>query len=231
MKYALVIPAGGVGKRMGEDIPKQYLQLGGKTILERTLNAFSEVKPEVVLIAAHKSYHSEIEQYIKNVFDDINFELFEEGRTRFHSVYNCLHSSLLSDIHKVLIHDGVRPFVSKSVINNVLTELDNHKSVIPYIKPTDTVKKLDHEKNCEFVEKTLDRETIALVQTPQGFNKELLLEAYKYAEENQFKGTDDSSIIEYFDTTTRLIDGSYDNIKITTPFDMKIAELLIKENK
>lgn len=216
-----IIVAAGKGTRMGSEIPKQYLSVGGKTILETTLYKFekSNEVDEIILIV-----NKEDLEYVRNEMADFYKKITcvrAGGSTRTESVYEGIKSVSRHD-GIVLIHDGVRPFISYNLITSCVEGAYNYKACIPVVDVVDTVKETGNDG---FVNKTLDRSHIKAVQTPQAFEYELISECYHNAVTEDAVFTDDSSIAEYYGYKVRVIDGLTRNIKITTPQDLRIAEI------
>jgi 2-C-methyl-D-erythritol 4-phosphate cytidylyltransferase len=217
MRFSLIIPSGGVGKRFGGDIPKQYLEINSIPIIIRTIKAFERIEPiENCIISAHKHWHD----FILNQAEKhkIKMELYfaENGEQRQHSVYNAIKNKKCSGDF-VLIHDAVRPFICKDIIMSVINGLNNFEAVIPVIPAKDTIKEINPDGT---VNKTLERSKLFLVQTPQGFKKDILIKAYDYAFKNNFIGTDDASIAEFSNILVKVVSGNSKNIKITNPEDI-----------
>lgn len=226
MKYTLIVPSGGVGERVGGDIPKQYIELKDKTILNWTLSRFTSFEEITqLLIPADNNFENEIIASIPKEFEK-KYKITSHGQTRFHSIYNSI-KYIDEDIDYVIVHDAVRPFVSHELIQNLMSKVQKYKAIVPYLTPTDTIKEIDSELHKTYVQRTLDREFLAAVQTPQIFKKELFLESYEYAKKNQFKGTDDSSILEYSNIFPKLIFGEDRNLKITSELDVEVAKFLL----
>lgn len=220
MDYIIIV-AGGKGLRMGSDIPKQFLPIGGKPVLMRTLERFREYSKDIqiilVLPEAQQAYWHELCQ--KYHFD-VEYTLANGGQTRFHSVQNGLAKVPDDAIGVVGVHDGVRPFPSIEVIRNCYTTAREKKAVIPVIPVVETVRHLEGEQS-----KTVPRDAYRLVQTPQTFDIQLLKAANRQPYNDGF--TDDASVVEAFGYNITLVEGNRENIKITTPYDLKIAEVLI----
>ena len=218
----VIIVAGGKGLRMGSDIPKQFLPIGGKPVLMRTIERFREYSPTLqiilVLPKAQQDYWQELcQEYHFNV----EYQLADGGETRFHSVQHGL-ALIPDDAEGVVgVHDGVRPFPSIEVIRNCYEAARKHKAVIPVIPVVETVRKLQGE-----VSITVPRNDYRLVQTPQCFDIQLLKAANRQSYNDGF--TDDASVVEAFGFAITLVEGNRENIKITTPYDLKIAEVLVQ---
>ena len=213
--------AGGKGLRMGSDIPKQFLPIGGKPVLMRTLERFREYSADLhiilVLPEAQQAYWQELcEKYDFKV----KYQLANGGQTRFHSVQNGL-ALVPDDAEGVVgVHDGVRPFPSIEVIKNCYETARTAKAVIPVIPVVETVRHLDGNSSV-----TVPRGDYRLVQTPQTFDIQLLKAANRQPYNDGF--TDDASVVESYGHAITLVEGNRENIKITTPYDLKIAEVLI----
>ena len=220
MDYIIIV-AGGKGLRMGSDIPKQFLPIGGKPVLMRTLERFREYSKDIqiilVLPEAQQDYWHELCQ---EYHFDVEYTLANGGQTRFHSVQNGLAKVPDDAIGVVGVHDGVRPFPSIEVIRNCYTTAREKKAVIPVIPVVETVRHLEGEQS-----KTVPRDAYRLVQTPQTFDIQLLKAANRQPYNDGF--TDDASVVEAFGYNITLVEGNRENIKITTPYDLKIAEVLI----
>lgn len=218
MKYVLIV-AGGKGLRMGTELPKQFLPIGGKPVLMRTLEAFYTYNSEIQLILVLP--HSQ-QDYWKQLCREYHFSLphvvADGGETRFHSVKNGL--ALVNTPGLVGVHDGVRPFVSQEVISRCYDLAAEEKAVIPVIDVVETVRHLNGEGSV-----TVNRDDYKLVQTPQVFDVELLKQAYNQSYTPHF--TDDASVVEALGVPVALTVGNRENIKITTPFDLKIATVLL----
>ena len=220
MDYIIIV-AGGKGLRMGSDIPKQFLPIGGKPVLMRTLERFREYSKDIqiilVLPEAQQAYWHELCQ---EYHFDVEYTLANGGQTRFHSVQNGLAKVPDDAIGVVGVHDGVRPFPSIEVIRNCYTTAREKKAVIPVIPVVETVRHMEGEQS-----KTVPRDAYRLVQTPQTFDIQLLKAANRQPYNDGF--TDDASVVEAFGYNITLVEGNRENIKITTPYDLKIAEVLI----
>ena len=220
MDYIIIV-AGGKGLRMGSDIPKQFLPIGGKPILMRTLERFRDYseKLQIILVLpiAQQDYWRQLcEQY----HFEVKYQLANGGQTRFHSVQNGL-ALIPDDVEGVVgVHDGVRPFPSVEVIRNCYEAARTAKAVIPVIPVVETVRHIEGEGSV-----TVPRGDYRLVQTPQTFDIQLLKAANRQPYNDGF--TDDASVVESFGHQITLVEGNRENIKITTPYDMKIAEILI----
>lgn len=221
MKYYAIIVGGGSGKRMQNSIPKQFLLLKNKPILMHTISVFatSIFQPEIIIVL-----HSDLHQYWKDLCIKYNFNiphvLINGGEQRFHSVRNGLISIKEDGI--VAIHDAVRPLVSTKLISRLFEEAANNGNAIAAIKPSDSIRQVFSENESKIV----NREELVLIQTPQTFKIEQL--RLSYQQPYQIKFTDDASVVEEGGFKINLIEGERNNIKITYPEDLELANLLIK---
>jgi 2-C-methyl-D-erythritol 4-phosphate cytidylyltransferase len=219
MKTVAIIPAGGTGRRMGGDIPKQYLLLAGIPILAHTLGAF-QCSPHIgeIILAVPEADIGEVR---RNVVERHGFSrvtlILAGGRERQDSVKNAL-AHLRDDHGLVLIHDGVRPFVTCEVIERAVAGAKQYGAVTTGIPVRDTVKRVNGQG--EVVE-TVPREGLWLTQTPQAFRREVILAAYQRAVADEFYGTDDASLVERMGIPVRMVYGDVENIKVTTPEDLE----------
>ena len=220
MDYIIIV-AGGKGLRMGSDIPKQFLPIGGKPVLMRTLERFREYSSNLqiilVLPEAQQAYwHQLCEEYHFNV----EYILANGGQTRFHSVQNGL-AKIPDDAQGVVgVHDGVRPFPSIEVIRNCYETARKVEAVIPVIPVVETVRHLEGDTSV-----TVPRGDYRLVQTPQTFDIQLLKAANRQPYNDGF--TDDASVVESYGHQITLVEGNRENIKITTPYDIVISEAIL----
>lgn len=217
---AVIIVAGGKGLRMGGEIPKQFLPLGGKTILMRTINRFLEFDSSIQVILVLPESQQD---YWYSLCEEYRFQqpyvIANGGETRFHSVKNGL-AKVSKAVELIGVHDGVRPFVSIETIRAAYEEASRSGAAVPVIDVVETIRHLVDESGSV----TVPRGDYRLVQTPQVFSSELLLSAYAQPYTDFF--TDDASVVERFGHAVRLVAGNRENIKITTPFDLKVAEVL-----
>ena len=226
MDYIIIV-AGGKGLRMGSDIPKQFLPIGGKPVLMRTLERFraysTDLQIILVLPEAQQDYWRKL---CEDYHFDVNYQLANGGQTRFHSVQNGL-ALVPDDAEGVVgVHDGVRPFPSIEVIRNCYETARTAKAVIPVIPVVETVRQLFSNGQQDLrTSKTVPRDEYRLVQTPQTFDIQLLKAANRQPYNDGF--TDDASVVESYGHAITLVEGNRENIKITTPYDLKIAEVLI----
>ena len=220
MDYIIIV-AGGKGLRMGSDIPKQFLPIGGKPVLMRTLERFRQYSPTLqIILVLPKAQQDYWQKLCKEYAFDIDYQLADGGETRFHSVQNGLAKIPDNAQGVVGVYDGVRPFPSIDVIRNCYETAREKKAVIPVIPVVETVRHLKGDTSV-----TVPRNDYRLVQTPQTFDIQLLKAANRQPYNDGF--TDDASVVEAFGFDITLVEGTRENIKITTPYDLKIAEVLI----
>ena len=218
MDYIIIV-AGGKGLRMGGEIPKQFLPIGGKPVLMRTLERFREYSKDLQIILVLPEAQQEYwHQLCLEYHFDVEYTLANGGETRFHSVQNGL-AKVPDDAKGVVgVHDGVRPFVSVEVISNCFETARTKKAVIPVTPVVETLRHIPSQQN-------VLRSDYCLVQTPQCFDIQLLKAANHQPYSEVF--TDDASVVEAYGHEVSMVEGNRENIKITTPFDLKIAETLI----
>lgn len=219
-QYVLIV-AGGKGIRMGGDIPKQFLPIGGVPVLMRTMDAFYAYNQDIqiILVLPHDQQAFWLDLCRKHHFER-PYRIADGGETRFHSVKNGL--ALVETPALVGVHDGVRPFVSSDVIRRCYAEASQKHAVVPCVNVVETLRHVQEERSV-----TVPRDEYRLVQTPQVFDATLLKKAYEQPYSLQF--TDDASVVESMGMVVSLIEGNRENIKITTPFDLKIASALLEE--
>ena len=222
MDYIIIV-AGGKGMRMGAEVPKQFLPIGGKPILMHTIESFHEYNPELeIILVLPKSQH----EYWKQLCTEHNFNvshtIVNGGDTRFESSRNGLAAIPDEEIGVAGIHDGVRPFVSKEVIDNCFETARDDFAAIPVLPVTDTIRYVDKQGGG----KNVMRSDYRVVQTPQVFDIQLLKQAYNADYQESF--TDDASVVESLGCQATMVEGNRENIKITTPFDIIVAEALLK---
>ena len=220
MDYVIIV-AGGKGLRMGSDIPKQFLPIGGKPVLMRTLERFREYSAELQIILVLPEAQQDFWKGLcKEYHFQVEYLLANGGQTRFHSVQNGL-ALVPDDAEGVVgVHDGVRPFPSVEVIRNCYETARTAKAVIPVIPVVETVRHLEGDSSV-----TVPRGDYRLVQTPQTFDIQLLKAANRQPYNDGF--TDDASVVESYGHAITLVEGNRENIKITTPYDIVVAEAII----
>ncbi|MBL7995018.1 2-C-methyl-D-erythritol 4-phosphate cytidylyltransferase [bacterium] len=225
---SVIIPAAGVGKRMGDVVPggvgKQFVSLQNRPLISYTLERFDKSKyvDEIIVVCSSEAITYMRKEVVKqNHFSRI-IRLVTGGKERQDSVYEGFKAIDRADI--VLVHDGVRPFVRTSRIDQLIEVCNTVAAAVLAVKPKDTVKSQDNE---QYIEKTLDRSTLWNIQTPQAFDYGILKEAYEYATRSGFYGTDEAMLVEKIGRRIKLVEGDYENIKITTPDDLNYAEFIL----
>ena len=218
MKKIALIVAGGHGKRMNNDIPKQFLFLKNKPVLYYSIKAFLDTYEDVeVILVLPEEHIGKGQEIIDGYFDASRFRITAGGRTRFHSVQNGL--SLIKEEAIIFVHDGVRCLLTNDLIKRCYEAALEFGTAIPAIACKDSVRLLTPNGN-----KILDRNKVRLIQTPQTFHSKILLPAYAIDYKDQF--TDEATVVEAFGLKINLIEGETDNIKITTPADLFIAQFI-----
>jgi len=218
-KYVLII-AGGVGKRMNMDIPKQFIPIAGKPVLMHTISKFRAFDSKINIIVIIPKEHIALWKDLCTEFNfKVEHQIVRGGKERFYSVKNGL--KIVPDNSLVLIHDGVRPLVSIETIKRVTETSEKLGNAIPFIDMTQSVRKVVKGKN-----NAVDRSQLKLIQTPQGFHSSLIKEAYSKRYRASF--TDDASVLEAQGFTINLVKGNHKNIKITSSTDLHLVECLVK---
>lgn len=215
--YSVIIVAGGKGYRAGGELPKQFLTIGGKPMLMHTIQAFYDYDYRVRIIVVLPDGYKPLWQKLCDEYKfTVNHKIVYGGESRFHSVKNGLNE--VSDEETVCIHDAARPFVTTDLIGRCFDDsFDNHCGIIPVINEVNSVRKLTESGSI-----IVDRQELKLVQTPQAFPADLLKAAYNTQYDSSF--TDDASVAEKNGLKIMLVDGEDTNIKITTAFDIELAE-------
>ncbi len=221
-RVAALIPAAGSGQRMGGAVPKPYLLLGGREILARTLAVFeacAAVHEVWVIVSADQQTHCRkyiVERY---GFDKVH-GVVAGGEERQASVWRGLQQ-LAPEVDLVVVHDGVRPFVSHAMIEDALDGAAQHGAAIAAVPLKDTIKRVSLQGQ---VEATIPREHLWRIQTPQAFRRQLLQQAFEHAWQQRLAATDEAGLIEAYGHPVHVVQGSEQNVKITTPDDLVICE-------
>ncbi|MEI7964728.1 MAG: 2-C-methyl-D-erythritol 4-phosphate cytidylyltransferase [Chitinophagaceae bacterium] len=219
MKKFAVIVAGGMGSRMNHTVPKQFLLLNGKPVLYYTIKAFLQAYADLQIILVLPEAHVSAGQEIIDAFFDYErIQITVGGRTRFHSVQNGL--AMINDESIIFVHDAVRCLVTEDLIHRCYEAALEQGSAIPVVDSRDSLRMITDEGN-----EALERSRIKLVQTPQTFHSKILLPAFKIDYKEKF--TDEATVVESFGLKVQLIAGEENNLKITSPVDLLIAERLI----
>lgn len=223
MDYIIIV-AGGKGLRMGGDLPKQFMPLHGKPVLMHTIERFRAYSDElkIILVLPHEQ-----QDYWRQICQKHNFTIehtvVDGGQTRFHSSQNGV-AAVPDDATGVIgIHDGVRPFVSEETIARCFEAARQFGAALPVLPVTDTLRRVTDDGGYN-----VQRNDYRTVQTPQTFDAQLLKQAFKQPYSDNF--TDDASVVEALGHKVTMVDGNRENIKLTTPFDLVVAETLIKKN-
>ncbi len=220
-----IIVAAGKGSRMNAGINKQFLILKGKPILWHTIKCFEDNSKidDIILVLAKDDF-----EYFKSSVDFRKFEKISKivfgGNTRQNSVINGLNATEMQEEDIVLIHDGARPFVSREIIDNGIKYANKYKAAACGVKPKDTIKVINEDG---FGHKTLVRDELVCIQTPQCFQFKTIFDSHKKVDESKIAVTDDTSVVEVCGNKVYIYPGSYDNIKITTPEDLQVGERIL----
>ena len=221
-KYAVIV-AGGSGQRMGAILPKQFLLLQGRPVLWHTLNTFLRSYEDIqIILVLPKANVSEGESLRKNLNAEQRIILTEGGDTRFQSVKNGL--LLVKEDSVVFVHDGVRCLITEELIHRCYNQAVVKGSAIPVVTATDSIRIMEDEDHY-----VMNRNNVRIVQTPQTFQSKLILAAFEQSFDEGF--TDEATVVEASGENVYLVEGEYDNIKITRPVDLLIAEKILSERK
>lgn len=225
-KIVAIVLAGGQGHRMKTDVPKQYLLLEGKPVLYYSLAAFELSRVDEIILVTGET---EIDYCQTEIIEKYGFRKVKKvvagGAERYHSVYAGLRNCV--DCNYVLIHDGARPFLLPDMIERAIEGAKRYHACVLGMPVKDTIK-ISDEKG--FVEQTPDRKKVWMVQTPQSFEYQMVYRAYQMLMDSEIAVTDDAMVVEKFlQQPVKLVEGSYENIKITTPEDLAVAVTLAKK--
>lgn len=228
MTSAIIVAAGkGTRMKSAAGVSKQYIEIMGKPVILRTIEKFteSEAVDEIVIVLMKDDEAYFREKILSKVKSEKPVKIAYGGKERFESSLNGIKASS-QDSDTVLIHDGVRPFVKPSEIERVASRAKETGAAVLAVKSKDTVKLVSDG----MIESTPDRESVYLIQTPQGFSKKLLIDSYEDLLNSKeiFMPTDDASVVERFGARVSIVEGSYENIKITTVSDLAFAEAILK---
>jgi 2-C-methyl-D-erythritol 4-phosphate cytidylyltransferase len=223
----VIIAAAGSSTRMGGAVKKQFLELAGKPIWMHAVEKFDSCpQSNSIVLAAPADSLSSLRQQA-SAFQKVRM-VVAGGAHRQDSVRNALESMKTFSPDVILVHDAVRPFISSNLIQEIIKAAEQHGAAIPAVLPKETVKVSDGNS---FVKATEDRDALWLAQTPQGFQSALLYRAFDRAAHDGFYGTDEASLVERIGVKVKIITGSYENIKITTPEDLRYAEFVFHHNR
>lgn len=229
IKTVAIIPAGGSGQRMQGNVSKQYLTLNGLPILVHTLRRFqASAAIHAIFLVVPSKDRADVRTSIVEKYGLTKIaKILPGGRERQDSIRQGIEA-LDGDVDVVIIHDAVRPFISGALIRETVMEAKHWGAAIVAIPAKDTVKICDEGNRVHY---TPNRDRVRLTQTPQAFQREIIVRAYDQAYRDNFYGTDDAGLVERIGVSVNIIPGSYDNIKITTPDDLVMAEYLMKKEE
>ena len=219
-KIAVIIAAAGQGKRLGAPVPKQYLKIGGEYVIAKSIKAFEDIDEiDYIFVVTNDEYRKVCAEIVEEKGFTKVEGIVSGGSRRQDSVFNALQeiNARKPGVSLVLIHDGARPFIGRDVILNVLEETDNMGAAVACVAMKNSVRRMEQGSSASM---SVDRADYYSVQTPQGFKKSMLIEAYDKAFDEGFEGTDDASIVEWAGYDISIVDGDYGNIKITTKEDL-----------
>lgn len=226
MKYNVVIPAAGQGKRMGAGRNKQFIELDGKPLLAWTLSVFQEDDwCERIVIAVNPSETDDIKDIVASYGITKTTNITAGGAERQDSVYEGLKKIDTESI--VLIHDGARPLVTIDAIHRVVIQANQRGAAVLAVPVKDTIKKAAGG----IIAETLKRSSLWAVQTPQAFRLSLIKKAHEQAQKQTLSGTDDASLVERLGCPVSIVNGDYQNIKLTTPDDLQLAEIILQNRQ
>ncbi len=226
MKCIAIIPSGGIGSRFNSPIPKQYTKVLGKELITYTLQVFQD-SPSIdeIIIPAHESYfdllHKIKEQYkLSKVI-----KIIHGGKERQDSVFNGLKSANCDNNDLIIVHDAARPLLSNNLLEKAIKNAFKYDSIVVAVKARDTL--IQAKEN---VEDYIDRSIIYYAQTPQIFRYSILAKAFEIAKKTDFLGTDESMLVKNANFDVKIVEGEFQNFKITTQSDIKIFKALIDQN-
>ena len=232
MKTIAILVAGGSGTRFGAELPKQFLELGGKPVLMRTIEAFWENRdgsfddnPALEIVVTLPQGQMALWRQLCDKYGfAVPHRVVAGGESRWHSVKNALDSIVdIADVDVIAVHDGVRPLATADLIHRVMDAARRDGAAIPVVPLNDSVRQVAGDAS-----HALDRSSLRAVQTPQAFDARLLLDAYCQPFDPTF--TDDASVVERAGHSVTLVDGDPQNLKITRPMDLALAEYLLKRD-
>ena len=218
MKKTAIIVAGGTGQRMGTVVPKQFLEIEGKSILLHTIDQFVNAFDDISLVVVLPEGYIEEGKKLLNNRTKTPIQFIAGGETRFQSVKNGLAAVKEKSI--VFVHDAVRCLLTPALVQRCYQQAVENGSAIPAVSSTDTVRIMENEKHHLF-----DREKVMLIQTPQTFQSEIILAAFDQVYQPNF--TDEANVVEASGQPVFLVDGEFENIKITRPLDLAIATYVL----
>ncbi|MEX0720076.1 MAG: 2-C-methyl-D-erythritol 4-phosphate cytidylyltransferase [Balneolaceae bacterium] len=227
-KLSVIFPAAGSGVRLGSSTPKPFIKIGDKTILEHTISKFTAVPGLIqVIVATSVDSIPIVEEIFKSFLSiPVQFLAVEGADERQFSIQNALEN-IRDEADLVAVHDAVRPFVNSLQIKTCCEAAGKYGGAVLGVPAKDTIKKVKADR---LIESTPDRSCLWQAQTPQIFKKELLQKAYKAAMKTNFIGTDDAALVERIGGVIQMVEGERENLKITYPIDLKVAELILGED-
>lgn len=225
-KVSVIVAAAGSGSRIGGAVKKQFMLLGTKPVLVHTLQRF-ELSPDVdeIAVAVPEEAIVQTELLVKQYRLHKVHRVVAGGVKRQDSVFSALRRLVLRDSDIVLVHDGVRPFIEPERIGRLITSCRSYDAVVLAVQPKDTVRR---SNGGDFFDQTLDRSALWLIQTPQAFKAGLLRRAFALAQQEQFYSTDEAALVERLGVKVKILEGTYDNIKITTKEDFELGALILE---
>lgn len=228
-KTFAIVPAAGSGKRLGGSVKKQFLVLRDKPIIVHTLQRFEHCTDiDEIAVAVPEQSIAEMESLISRYRLHKVSMVTVGGEKRQDSVFNALRRFTFKPADIVLVHDGVRPFIESKRIAHLIRACKEYEAAVLAVQPKDTIRR---SRGGEYFDQTLDRNALWLVQTPQAFKAAVLMKAFKHAKQDHFYGTDESGLVERIGVKVKIVEGSYDNIKITTQEDIDLGGLILERWK
>lgn len=226
ISYQIIVLAAGQGKRMRASQNKQFIELGQKPLIIHTLDVFQKDSwCQSIKLVVNPTERDTIQELVNRFSFQEKVELVNGGQERQHSVFNGLEVCR-KEAGIVLIHDGARPFIDIEHIHKLVMKAQRDGAALLAVPVTDTIKSLEHGQLT-----TLDRRNLWAAQTPQAFQFEVIYDAHKEALENHYLGTDDTSLVERMGRSVAIVEGSYDNIKLTTPEDLEKANAILAKRE
>jgi 2-C-methyl-D-erythritol 4-phosphate cytidylyltransferase len=220
-KKTVIIVAGGAGTRMKNNLPKQFIKIKGKPVIAYSIGNFLNYDKDLsVIVVSHKDYSEELNLILSEYFPGHLFETTVGGETRFESVKKGLNK-ITDNNGVVAIHDAARPLASITTIKNCFEAAAQKGNAVPVIDVNESLRLVENEKN-----RSLNRNHFKIVQTPQCFRIDLIKKAFEQNYNQSF--TDDATVLEHIGVKINLVEGNTENIKITTPLDLILAEALLK---
>jgi 2-C-methyl-D-erythritol 4-phosphate cytidylyltransferase len=229
MKTIAIVPAAGTGERMGIDRKKPYLLLNQRPLLYYTLTALASIPSiaQIIVAVAPGDERFCQQQVLEKFHFNKSIQLIPGGSSRQESVRRLLER-VPDDAQLVLIHDGARPLITPELLEQAIAETRVWKATVLAVPVKDTIKSANDTLQ---IEKTISRDQLWAIQTPQTFEQSIIQQAHQRASQDGFIGTDDAALVEWMGVRVKIVMGSYDNIKITTPEDLIVAEALLKSRK